>query len=169
MAAALLSFLFKKKECETETVEPEFREDTRLLYFTAEFQSLGDMTKDNHLRLEEFTRLMLLLGYPSDEEEVEKIWTSIGLPDGGLMTLDDYLKLMSNEEIRSKTDTWRKLFAKFDTNGNGFASKSEVVTGLQEIGIDITPTLRAKIEGMDTNKDGNISYAEFLKIQLRQD
>ncbi|BFZ20939.1 hypothetical protein BsWGS_23977 [Bradybaena similaris] len=139
------------------------------LYITAEFKSLGDITHDDHLRLEEFVRLLLLLGYPSDEEEAKKIWNSVGLPDGGFMTLDDYLALMSNEEVSSKTGTWRKLFAQFDTDGNGFASKAEVLHGLHEIGIDLTPKIRGKVEGMDGDKDGKISYGEFLKVQLMQD
>ncbi|KAI8777077.1 16 kDa calcium-binding protein [Biomphalaria glabrata] len=147
---------------------PEITQDTRRLFYAAEFKSLGDVTKDNTMRKEEFTRLMMLLGFPYGIEEIEQIWSDKGMEDGGRMSLEEYIDVMLDDKIDSQTSMWRKLFTCFDTDGNATASKAEVVKGLEKIGLDITPEMRTKIDQMDTNKDGKISYEEFLKAQLKQ-
>ncbi|CAL1542204.1 unnamed protein product [Lymnaea stagnalis] len=142
--------------------------ETRKLFYTAEFHSLGDVTRDDTMTKEEFYRLMMLLGYPDGVEGAERIWLDHGQEDGGRMTLDQYIALMFDDAVDAKTNCWRKLFANFDPDGNAFASKSEVIKGLQNIGLDITPEMRKIVDKMDTNKDGKISYEEFLKAQLKQ-
>ena len=61
---------------------------------------------------------------------------------------------------------WRKLFAKFDTDGTGYASRQEVIDGLEDMGIPVGDEMKDKISRMDSNKDGRIYYGDFLKMQL---
>lgn len=58
------------------------------------------------------------------------------------------------------------MFAKFDTDGSGYASQKEVISGLADMGIPVNDAMKKKIKDMDTDKDGRIFYGEFLKMQL---
>lgn len=54
----------------------------------------------------------------------------------------------------------------FDTDNSGSATKSELIDGLRDLGIKINPTIQKKIEDMDHNKDGKVTYEDFLRIQF---
>uniref|UniRef100_A0A0B6ZRE4 EF-hand domain-containing protein n=1 Tax=Arion vulgaris TaxID=1028688 RepID=A0A0B6ZRE4_9EUPU len=167
MAAAILNFLSKfRKGTSCEQTENDVGNIRNPIYYTAEFQSFGDVSKDNLMGKDEFIRLMQLLGYPGDTGDARLLWKAMGQPEDGRITLNEYNVLMSDEAVAVKTDTWRKLFAEFDPDSNGYATKAEVINGLKHIGVEITPEIREKLEAMDANKDGRISYAEFLRLQL---
>ncbi|XP_059154917.1 neurocalcin-delta-like [Physella acuta] len=157
----------KQAVAEPEEV-PDPVTETRRLFYTIEFQCMGDMTKDQRMSLEEFYRLMMLLGFPDGREGAEKVWLAHGKTAGGKMTQSEYIELMFDESIERKTNCWRTLFGQFDTDGNASATKTEVLKGLEDIGLEVTSSLRQKVDEMDTNKDGKISYEEFLRAQLKQ-
>ncbi|KAK3781239.1 hypothetical protein RRG08_051747, partial [Elysia crispata] len=71
-------------------------------------------------------------------------------------------------KIDSKTNQWRKLFAQFDQNGTGWATKEEVLQGLQKMGLGNNEQMKKIVEEMDGDNDNKIFYTEFLKKQLRQ-
>ncbi|KAK3802992.1 hypothetical protein RRG08_051745 [Elysia crispata] len=47
---------------------PKISNDARRIYFAAEFDSLGDMTKDGMVNYDEFMRLMMLLGFTGGQD-----------------------------------------------------------------------------------------------------
>lgn len=80
---------------------------------------------------------------------------------------DDYVHLMkSNKQFLDGTKLLRDLFKKFDKDNSGYAFKTDVIQDLKEMGID-SPEMNRKIEAMDSNKDGNISYRDFLRIYFQ--
>ncbi|GFR92997.1 calcium-dependent protein kinase [Elysia marginata] len=147
---------------------PKISNEARRIYYTNEFDALGDMTKDGMVNFDEFMRLMMLLGYPGGRDGCKRIWTHAGKTDGAQMSRDEYIALMFDKKIDTKTNKWRKLFAQFDQNGTGWATKQEVTQGLEKIGIPNTDQLKKAVEEMDEDNDHKISYIEFLKKQLRQ-
>ncbi|XP_076456656.1 16 kDa calcium-binding protein-like isoform X2 [Babylonia areolata] len=139
---------------------------TKSLYYRAEFQCMGDVLKDGHLNQREFTRLMSLLGLPQLDRAAEILWNKQKKRDGSRMNVDEYVHMMSDPSLDSQTSMWRKLFAQFDTDGSGWASRQDVIQGLQKMGIEVNDSMRAKIEAMDGDKDGRVYYGDFLKMQL---
>ncbi|XP_025090674.1 16 kDa calcium-binding protein-like isoform X2 [Pomacea canaliculata] len=135
------------------------------VYYRAEFTSVGDVLKDGMLNKAEFLRLIGLLGV-SDPEEAEVLWDRQTKAAGDWMSSAEYVALMSNPVVAETTSMWRKLFAKFDTDGSGYASQKEVISGLADMGIPVNDAMKKKIKDMDTDKDGRIFYGEFLKMQL---
>ncbi|KAK3740267.1 hypothetical protein RRG08_051748, partial [Elysia crispata] len=98
-----------------------------------------------------------------------RIWTHAGKKsDGGQLSRDEYISLMFDKKIDSKTNQWRKLFAQFDQNGTGWATKEEVLQGLQKMGLGNNEQMKKIVEEMDGDNDNKIFYTEFLKKQLRQ-
>jgi Ca2+-binding EF-hand superfamily protein len=61
----------------------------------------------------------------------------------------------------------RVLFFKFDHSYDGFASKADVLDELRKMGVDIDKEIIAKVEQMDMNHDGKISYQEFVVTHLK--
>ncbi|KAL8625089.1 hypothetical protein ACOMHN_030724 [Nucella lapillus] len=139
---------------------------TKALYYRAEFQCMGDVLKDGHLNEKEFTRLMTLLGMPEAQRASEVLWKKQKKAEGNRMTVDEYVTLMSDAAVDSKTNMWRRLFAQFDTDGSGWASRQDVVEGLENMGIEVNAAMRARIQAMDSDKDGRVYYGDFLKMQL---
>ncbi|XP_070208619.1 calmodulin-like isoform X2 [Littorina saxatilis] len=141
-------------------------QDTQRTYFRAEFQSMGDVLGDGRLNKQEFTRLVSLLGLPDAATSAEVLWNKTAKQEGGKMRIEEYCDLMADPAVDSKTDMWRKLFAKFDTDGSGYASRQDVIEGLENIGIPVNDEMKAKIKAMDSDRDGRIYYGDFLKMQL---
>lgn len=139
---------------------------TKTLYYRAEFQSMGDVLKDGHLNLKEFTRLVTLLGLPQADRAAQMLWDQQKKEEGNRMTVDEYVSLMSDPAVDAKTSMWRRLFAQFDTDGSGWASRQEVVQGLEKMGIEVNEDMRGRIQAMDADKDDRVYYGDFLKMQL---
>lgn len=147
---------------------PKISNEARRIYYTAEFDALGDMTKDGLINFDEFMRLMMLLGFTGNRDGCKKVWKYAGKSDGAQMSRDEYITLMFDKKIDTKTNQWRKLFAEFDQNGTGWATKDEVTQGLEKLGVSNKTELKQIVEDMDSDHDNKVSYIEFLKKQLRQ-
>jgi len=141
---------------------------TRKIYYQAEFKCMGDVLGDGKLNQREFTRLMQLLGLPDVAVNSKVLWDSTKKVERGKMHIDEYVAMMMQPGVAQKTCMWRELFAKFDTDGSGWASRNDIFTGLEEIGITVTKELREKIMAMDKKsaQDDRVNYGDFLKMQL---
>ena len=62
---------------------------------------------------------------------------------------------------------WRQLFAEFDLDGTGTASKAEVLQGLEKVGIPVNDRLKATVDKM-ADSQGMVGYGDFLAEQLNQ-
>lgn len=145
--------------------EPKLSEDTKMLrYFTDEFSSIGDTLKDGKLNYGEFIRLMELLQYKKD---AKKLWKSEGKPLGsGTMTKEEYIAMMAKGKVEKESGTWRKMYNEFDADSNGYVSYQELTKGLATLGMSDSKAAKTVAAKMDTDKDGKITYVEFLKEQL---
>jgi Ca2+-binding EF-hand superfamily protein len=59
----------------------------------------------------------------------------------------------------------RRLFEKSDSDGSGMVNKREFSEMLDMMGLELSPKdARALLEALDSNGDGQLSYAEFLQF-----
>lgn len=147
-----------KKKMDTKT--------TCTIYYRAEFQTMGDVIKDGLLNQAEFLRLMTLLGLPDVDKAGPILFNKTKMAAGDKMSVDEYVAMMMDPTVDANTNMWRKLFAEFDTDGSGYASRQDVISGLEKLGITVGEETRRRIQAMDSNKDGKIHYGDFLKMQL---
>ncbi|XP_050392523.1 uncharacterized protein LOC126811088 [Patella vulgata] len=138
------------------------------LYYRAEFECM-DLAKDNRLCYSEFVKLLVGLGYHLGVEGAKNVWKECGKYDSSFMTIDEYIRLMiKDKELENATSSCRSVFAAFDWDSSGWASKDDIIKGLETVlGITVTPALEKKIQEMDSNKDGCIYYGDYLKMQLK--
>ncbi|XP_067666000.1 uncharacterized protein [Haliotis asinina] len=149
--------------------EEEIQEqNTKLRYLEEEFNCM-DVLGDNRLNYGEFVRLMRLLRYPTGHEGAKQIWLKqLGKNERSTMSKNEYVKLMTSDTTLEKlTSVWRCVYEEFDHDHSGWASKQDVINGLENsLGIPVQGTLREKIDAMDENGDGKIYYSNFLRMQL---
>ena len=76
------------------------------------------------------------------------------------------MKLLSREETQSIDD----VFKLFDKNGDGKISRDELKQGYRQYyGTDLTDTQINEIfDRLDVNRDGDISYNEFVSASIDQ-
>ncbi|ESO86007.1 hypothetical protein LOTGIDRAFT_235605 [Lottia gigantea] len=144
------------------------KDEIESLYFKAEFACM-DLGKDGKLCYSEFVRLLAGLGYHLGVPGAKKVWKDCGKYESSYMTLREYVDLMKNDdELEKATSSCRSVFAAFDWDSSGWASKSDIIKGLETVlGITVTPQLEQKIQAMDSNKDGCVYYGDYLKMQLK--
>lgn len=70
------------------------------------------------------------------------------------------------EIIKAETelsDLLKKVFNNFDKSGDGFIDINEIEVLCRELGMDVTRSeYKETIKGLDVNKDGKISFEEFI-------
>ncbi|XP_029635575.1 calcium-dependent protein kinase 12 isoform X1 [Octopus sinensis] len=133
------------------------------VYLQAEFQSM-DTNKHGFLTPTEFANLMVYLG--CNNRLLEKLMEDIDPDKDAKIQEKDFIIYMHKYPgLIKNTNIIRGLFQKFDKDNSGSALKTDVVADLKEMGI-YNDKIHSKIEAMDHNKDGNISYRDFLRIYL---
>ena len=76
------------------------------------------------------------------------------------------LESMGEEEMRSKL---RTAFAKFDLDGSGSISTSEMTKAVQDMGLAMTPEqLATMMKEADPDLSGEIEFEEFAQVLRRQ-
>ncbi|GAB1600794.1 calcium-dependent protein kinase 12-like [Argonauta hians] len=132
------------------------------VYLQAEFRAMDKQNK-GYLSSTEFTNLMVYLGF-TDKNTIEKILTEVDSDRDAKIQEKDFIATMHKyPQLISNTGIIRGMFQKFDRDNSGSALKKDVVSDLDEMGI-YNDKIRTRIDAMDQNKDGNISYQDFLRI-----
>lgn len=61
-------------------------------------------------------------------------------------------------------DDMKYVFKRFDTNGDGRISPSELAEALRSFGCDSTDEIERRMSEIDTDKDGFIDYDEVVSF-----
>lgn len=56
----------------------------------------------------------------------------------------------------------------FDKNLDASAHKSDIYKGFEEMGFEVDKEMKDEIDKMDINKDGQVTYVDFIRAQLKQ-
>ncbi|KAJ8321929.1 hypothetical protein KUTeg_000400 [Tegillarca granosa] len=129
----------KDNDGEVQESKPLTIED---IYLKAEFTAM-DRDKDGLLTVDECIRLIQFLGYITKRDYMRILGRdkSDGNP---YVTIDEYFKALKGDPDK------------------------DILRGFNEMGICVDDELKAKIDKMDTNKDGKIQYIEFLEAEFKK-
>ncbi|CAC5374991.1 CPK [Mytilus coruscus] len=120
-----------------------------------------DTAKHGTLSLHQFEKLLTFLGYDG-EMKPETIFHKGNVDSKKGITVEEYSKLMNKfPDVKNRTNRLRALFLKFDHSNDGFAPKKDVVEEIRKMGVEIDKETLSKVDNMDVNKDGKISYQEY--------
>lgn len=143
---------------------PKFSEEMLDLYLRAEFNVM-DTDKDGKINRKELRNLLTLLGVRKAKNKLE-IFDIYKKDD--TVDIEDYVAIFKDEPpLVKKTQRFRQLFRLFDKNSDGWATKAEIIAGLEQVEIEIDDAIRETVEKMDAHDDGKVSYQEFLTLEFQ--
>mmetsp|Transcript_28431 Transcript_28431/g.40017 ORF Transcript_28431/g.40017 Transcript_28431/m.40017 type:complete len:152 (+) Transcript_28431:71-526(+) len=126
--------------------------------------SMFDINGDGTIELHELKQVMNKLGqHPSDGELIEMI-NSVDDNGDNEIDFNEFLVLMKSRIVGEKDPDkeLRDAFGVFDTDGSGSIDRTELKRLMKKLGQNLHENeLDAMMEEVDTNKDGEISFAEF--------
>ena len=107
---------------------------------------------------------------PSDEEVIGMI-DSVDIDDNGVLSLCEFIRLMSKQHKPFVTPKaqFEAVFRAFDSDGNGQLSREEFKKSLFSVGQRCSEDeFENLMSELDRNMDGRISKKEFLSVFLTQ-
>jgi len=133
----------------------------------AVFQKL-DENGDGKISWSELGMLMTSLGCPASDEEL-RLMVSVADSDGdGFIDFSDFVVMntFSVDEARG-LDDMERAFDIFDFDGNGVISPDELFKVFDSLGeASSLEDCRSMIAGIDSNRDGSVSFDEFLIMMM---
>jgi len=124
-----------------------------------------DLNNDGKLSMEE-----IQLGYdkhfgtPIDDEEVKRMFKEIDADGSGTIEYSEFLMATMNESALLSQEKLKAAFKMFDKDGSGTISKDEIKEALGGLDEKIVEDI---IKEVDSNNDGEISFAEFEQMMSK--
>mmetsp|Transcript_15258 Transcript_15258/g.35796 ORF Transcript_15258/g.35796 Transcript_15258/m.35796 type:complete len:160 (+) Transcript_15258:100-579(+) len=143
---------------------PELSEDEK--QELREAFELFDTERKGTVDLHELKVLMRALGFDVKKAEVVKYVHDVDPHNGGFVTFDQYLSLMTDRYgDRNPDDEMMKAFSLFDGDGSGTINVRNLRAVARELGETLTDDeLQAMIDEFDNDQDGEIDAEEFISI-----
>ena len=128
--------------------------------FKKEFD-LIDRTGKGSISADDLKRVMTAVGEAVTDEDIKNMIEEADLNTDGVVDFPEFAKMMQQ---RRKQNALAE-FQIFDKDGSGTVSAQELKEVLKKFDVDISDeTLDGMIKEADTDGDGSINYAEFMKI-----
>lgn len=142
-----------------------------------------DTNGDGKVSKLEFMQTFEMMKLRVVKAELEDLWNALGKDPQGFLSYNEFSEKLqgtrplnpkpSIPELRRRITVWLKnnsrnaasVFQAFDRNHDGCLTRTEFRDGLECLGVSLnTYEIEALTELADKNKDGNISYQEFVEL-----
>lgn len=132
-------------------------------------QMFSNMDTDNSGRItfEEFKSGLSRLGSKLSEPEVRQLMDAADVDKSGTIDYTEFITATINRHRFEKEEDLIKAFQYFDKDNNGIITRDELRQAMAQYGLGDDATIDEIIEDVDTNKDGNINYEEFVAMMRR--
>lgn len=150
----------------TQLVSKEEQEEMLQTFMSLDTDSSGTLSR------EEIINGFMALnknGLASAEHDADRIMRQVDIDGSGDISYSEFVLATINLEQLLSTERIEAAFNAFDHDGNGYISKEELkkVFGLRR-GRSIESELEAVVVESDTNGDGRIDKAEFVRMMTRK-
>ncbi|VDN59778.1 unnamed protein product [Dracunculus medinensis] len=125
-----------------------------------------DSDNDGYLGRNEIAALLRTINAETTPLDIDAVFREMDENHCGIVNKEDFIRYMSTPPTQHlSTVELEKLFRLFDNDGDGAITKEE----LKEIVSQTTPWSNEKLiaemfEKNDTNKDGRITFVEFMHL-----
>ncbi|KAM7272138.1 hypothetical protein ACFE04_031352 [Oxalis oulophora] len=124
-----------------------------------------DTDKDGIVSIEELKAGLRNVGSQLAESEVQMLIEAVDTNGKGTMDYGEFLAVSLHLQRVANDEHLHKAFSYFDKDGNGFIEPEELQDALKEDGADDCKDIANDIfQEVDTDKDGLISYDEFVAM-----
>lgn len=123
-----------------------------------------DLSNDGTVTLAEFQKALAKFNY--SEEDIETMFESVDVDKSGTIHYTEFLAATLEVHGHIEEDRLAEAFDRLDADDTGYISKKNLRNML---GSDYTPELVDRLmQEADTNRDGQISFQEFLDAVRKQ-
>merc|ERR1719397_1334643 len=130
--------------------------------------ALFDENKDGYVSVKEVARLVEAVGGSMTETEAAAVIKTASKEKRAWVDFEDFRAIWSAiQGMEEEEQEIRSEFQRFDQDSNGFISKEEMVRVLEASGGFVRDKMEEAyrcIAELDINKDGFVSYPEFLLV-----
>ncbi|PAV78780.1 hypothetical protein WR25_07276 [Diploscapter pachys] len=127
---------------------------------------LLDVDRDGKLSRIEIAALLRTVNVEPTRVELDFIFEEMDTEKTGKITKEDFISYMRSPPVRRTTfrelETW---FRRYDADGDGAVTEEEMMAVLkQTTGLIDRIQVHEMFAATDTNRDGRISFHEFVKM-----
>ena len=131
---------------------------------------LFDKNGDKTITTKELEMVMRTLGSNPTEVELQDMINEVDVDNSGTIDFSEFLAMIATKlkEVDSEEKVL-ETFRVFDVDGNGFISAAELRHVMVNLGERLTDDeVDEMIKVADDDKDGKISYQEFVAVTKRE-
>lgn len=124
-----------------------------------------DTDSDGIVSIEELKSGLLKFSSQLAESDVQMLIEAVDTQGKGTLDYGEFIAVSLHMQRMGNDEHLRKAFSYFDKDGNGFIEPEELREALMEDGLDDSTNVADDIfQEVDTDKDGKISYDEFVAM-----
>jgi len=125
----------------------------------------ADVDGNNYLSLRELCCAMRRLGYKGDDDVIKTFFSKADASGDDLLTFEEYSAAMKNAPPQMhRAALMRRIFCKFDKDGNGTLNKAELQNATAVLGEKFSDEdIGLLMEVLDKNHSDSIDMEEFIQ------
>ncbi|KAH9329506.1 hypothetical protein KI387_001614 [Taxus chinensis] len=124
-----------------------------------------DTNNNGSISFEELKAGLHKAGSQLSEQEVQLLMESGDVDKNGMLDFGEFVAVSVHLQRMDNDEHLHKAFTFFDKNGSGYIEIDELKEGLADgLGQDDEEVLNDIVREVDTDKDGRISYEEFVAM-----
>lgn len=124
-----------------------------------------DTNNNGSISFEELKAGLHKAGSHLSEQEVQLLMDTADVDKNGKLEFGEFVAVSVHLQRMDNDEHLRKAFTFFDKNGSGYIEIDELKEGLADgLGQDDEEVLNDIVREVDTDKDGRISYEEFVAM-----
>ncbi|KAH9614135.1 hypothetical protein KSS87_018681 [Heliosperma pusillum] len=124
-----------------------------------------DVDDDGVVSIEELKAGLLKFGSMLEESEVQMLIEAVDTYGKGTLDYGEFVAVSLHLHKMANDEHLQKAFSYFDKDSNGYIEPEELQNALMEDGLDDCVNVANDIfQEVDTDKDGKISYDEFVAM-----
>jgi len=132
------------------------------------FRSELDKRKAGVIKKSEFESWIKANNFHLEESSIDELLRSLDTK-GEIISMDNFIEIMSTQSARTMQNETRELFKNFDLDGDGVISRRELKSGMKNIFAQDIPEdkLTKMIMDADSTGRGSICFEDFCKMMKR--
>ncbi|CAD5174860.1 unnamed protein product [Musa acuminata subsp. malaccensis] len=126
-----------------------------------------DTDKSGTITLEELKTGLRRLGSKLTEDEIKQLMDAADVDKNGTIDYLEFITATMHRHKLEKEEHLLKAFEYFDKDHSGYITRDELKHAMSQYGMGDEATINEVLDDVDTDKDGRISYEEFVAMMRK--
>ncbi|KAH9611391.1 hypothetical protein KSS87_019505 [Heliosperma pusillum] len=154
------------KPVDVKTVMAENLPDEEIKGLKQMFNNI-DTDRSGTITLEELKAGLARLGSRLTEPEIQQLMQAADVDNNGSIDYMEFITATMHRHRLDKDENLQKTFLYFDKDNSGYITKEELRQAMEEYGMGDEATIKEILDDVDTDKDGQINYEEFVAMMKK--